>query len=60
MLKGEAVGAARHRPDIDPTHEWVHWLLGVALVAKGDRGAALIEMQRVSVVDGRQLGLALI
>jgi hypothetical protein len=30
------------------------------LVAKGDRGAALIEMQRVSVVDGRQLGLALI
>jgi hypothetical protein len=38
--------------------EWGHWLLGVVLLAKGDRDAALIETQRVNVVDGRQLGLA--
>jgi hypothetical protein len=30
---------------------------GVLLV-KGDRDAALIEMERVNVVDGQQLGLA--
>jgi hypothetical protein len=33
-------------------------LLGVVLMAKADRDAALIEMERVSVVDGRQLALA--
>ena len=44
--------------DIHPTYEWGHRLLGVVLVAKGDRDAALIEMEGVNVVDGRQLGLA--
>jgi hypothetical protein len=44
--------------EIHPTYEWGHWLLGVVLVAKGDRDAALIEMEGVKVVDGRQLGLA--
>jgi hypothetical protein len=28
------------------------------LVAKADGDAALIEMERVNVIDGRQLGLA--
>jgi hypothetical protein len=44
--------------DIHPTYEWGHWLLGVVLLAKGDRDAALIEIERLNVVDGRQLGLA--
>jgi hypothetical protein len=61
LLRAEAVGACQaQRPDIHPTYEWGHWLLGVVLVAKGDRDAALIEMERVNVVDGRHLGLALI
>ncbi len=33
-------------------------LLGVVLLAKGDRDDALFEMKRANVVDGRQLGLA--
>jgi hypothetical protein len=56
LLRAEAVGACQEqRPDIHPTYEWGHWLLWLA---KGDRDAALIEMERVNVVDGRQLGLA--
>jgi hypothetical protein len=45
-------------PSIHPTYEWGHRLLGVILLAKGDRDAPLIEIERVNVVDGRQLGLA--
>ena len=56
----EAESAMRRGLDIHPTYEWSHWLLGVVLLAKGDRDAALIEIERVNVVDGRQLGLALI
>jgi len=44
--------------DIHPTYEWGRWLLGVVLLAKGDRDAALIEMEGLNVVDDRQLGLA--
>jgi hypothetical protein len=58
-LLAEAVrGCQAQKPDFHPTYEWRHWLLGVVLVAKGDRDAALIEMERVTVVDGRQLELA--
>jgi hypothetical protein len=58
LFKAEAVGACQaQRPDIHPTYEWGHWLLRVVLVAKADRDAAVIEMERVNVVDGRQLGL---
>jgi len=46
------------RRDIHPAYERSHWLLGVVLVAKGNRDAALIEIERVNVLDGRQLGLA--
>ena len=59
LLKAEAVGACQaQRPGIHPTYEWGHWLLGVVLMAKAHRDAALIEMERFNVVDGRQLGLA--
>ena len=62
LFKAEAVGACMPgaAADIHPTYEWGHWLLGVVLLEKGDRDAALIEMERVNVVDGRQLGLVLI
>jgi hypothetical protein len=59
LFKAEAVGESQAQgPDIHPAYEWGRWLLGVVLVAKGNRGAALIEMERVNVVDDRQLGLA--
>jgi hypothetical protein len=54
----EAESAMRRGLDIHPAYEWGRRLLGVVLLAKGDRDAALIEMERVDVVDGRQLGLA--
>jgi hypothetical protein len=58
LLKAEAVGARQaQRPDIHPTYEWGHLLLGVVLAAKVHRDAALIEMERVNVVGGRQLRL---
>jgi hypothetical protein len=61
LLKAEAVGACQaQRSDIHPTYEWGHWLLGGSIGGKRRRDAALIEMERVNVVDGRQLGLALI
>ena len=44
----EAESAMRRGLDIHPTYEWGHWLLGVVLVAKGDRDGALIEMERVT------------
>jgi hypothetical protein len=48
ITKDIAVGACQaQRPDIHPTYEWGHWLLGVVLAAKGDRDGALIEMERV-------------
>ena len=54
----EAESAMRRGLDIHPTYEWGHWLLRVVLRAKADRGAALGEIERVNVVDGRQFGFA--
>ena len=46
--------------EIRPTYVWGHWLLGLVLLARGDRDAALFEMQRVNAEDGRQSGLAIV
>ena len=56
----EAEAAMRRGLDIRPTYEWGHWLLGLVLLARGDRDAALLEMQRVTSDDGQQSGLAII
>jgi hypothetical protein len=46
------------RPTYVPLSRSADIHIGVVLLAKGDRDAALIEMERVNAVDGRQLGLA--
>ena len=55
----EAEAAMRRGLDIRPTYAWGHWLLGMVLLARGDRDAALLEMQQVTADDGRQSGLAM-
>jgi TolB-like protein len=56
----EAEAAMRRGLDIRPTYDWGHWLLGLVLLARGDRDAALLEMQRVMSDDGRQTGFAIV
>ncbi len=56
----EAEAAMRTGLEIRPTYVWGHWLLGLVLLARGDRDAALFEMQRVNAEDGRQSGLAIV
>jgi TolB-like protein/Flp pilus assembly protein TadD len=55
----EAEAAIRRGLDIRPTYEWGRWLLGLVLLARGDRNAALLEMQRLKVETARQSGLAM-
>jgi tetratricopeptide (TPR) repeat protein len=56
----EAEAAMRRGLDIHPTYEWGRWLLGLILLARGDRDAALHEMQQVTPDSGRQVGLAMV
>jgi adenylate cyclase len=56
----EAEAAIRRGLDVRPTYDWGHWLLGLVLLARGDRDAALLEMQLVTSDDGRQSGLAIV
>ena len=56
----EAEAAMRRGLDIRPTYDWGHWLLGLVLLARGERDGALLEMQRVNADDGQQSGLAIV
>jgi predicted Zn-dependent protease len=56
----EAETAMRAALDIRPTYEWAHWLLGLVLLARGEHQAAILEMQRITLDDGRQSGLAIV
>jgi hypothetical protein len=47
VMEMQRWGCQAQRLDIHRTCEWGHWLLGVVLVAKADRDAAVIEMERV-------------
>jgi len=55
----EAETAARRTLEIAPTYAGVHFILGLVLLARGDREAALAEMQQESS-DDRDLGLAVV
>ena len=55
----EAEAALRRALDIRPTYEWARWLLGLVLLLRGDRPAALLEMQQLTLDDPRQVGLAI-
>ena len=46
--------------NIRPTYDWAHWLLGIVLLARGDQGAALVEMKRVNIDAGQQAGVAMV
>ncbi len=56
----EAEAAQRRVLDIRPTFAYAHNYLGLVLLARGDRDAALIEMQQETTDDGKQQGLAMV
>jgi adenylate cyclase len=55
----EAEAAIRKTLDIRPTFGSGHLCLGLILLARGDRGAALQAMQQEATDDGKQQGLAI-
>jgi TolB-like protein len=56
----EAEAAERRALDIRPTFAYAHNYLGLVLLARGERDAALIEMQQETTDDGKQQGLAMV
>jgi TolB-like protein/Tfp pilus assembly protein PilF len=56
----EAEAAIRRALEIRPTYTWGHYELGLVLLERGDRDAALVEMQRETSDDGRETGLAMV
>ena len=56
----EAETAMRRAIDIRPTFAWDHYFLGVVLLARGERDAALAEMQQETDDAGKQQGLAVV
>ncbi len=56
----EAEAAMRRTLDIRPTYAWGHYYLGRVLLARGDRDAALLEMQQETVDEGKQGGLGMV
>jgi tetratricopeptide (TPR) repeat protein len=55
----EAEASVRRALDIRPTFAWGHYYLGLTLLERGDRAAALEEMQRETDDAGKQQGLAI-
>jgi len=56
----DAEAAMRRTLDIRPTYAWGHYYLGRVLLARGDRDAALLEMQQETVDEGQQGGLGMV
>jgi adenylate cyclase len=56
----EAEAAMRRALDIRPTYGIGHFILGLVLLERGDRDAALREMQHETVDEGKQEGLAIV
>ena len=56
----EAEAAMRRVLDIRPTYGYGHYNLGLLLLGRGDRDAALLEIQQELIDDGRQQGLAIV
>jgi len=54
----EAEAAIRRALDIRPTFVWAHYFLGLVSLARGDRDAALLEMQQETTDEGKRQGLA--
>jgi tetratricopeptide (TPR) repeat protein len=56
----EAEAAMRRALDIRPTYGYGHLILGLILLARGDRDAALLEMQKETIDEGKRQGLAIV
>jgi TolB-like protein len=56
----EAEAAMRRVLDIRPTYSWGHYYLGLILLARGNRDAALLEMQQETIDDPQLGGLAMV
>jgi TolB-like protein/Tfp pilus assembly protein PilF len=56
----EAEAAIRRALDIRPTQAYAHVILGLIMLAKGDRDAALLAMQQETAEDGQQCGVAVV
>jgi TolB-like protein/Tfp pilus assembly protein PilF len=56
----EAEAAARRALDIRPNYDYGHYNLGLVLLERGDRDAALLEMQQETNDLGKQEGLAIV
>ena len=56
----DAENAGRRILEISPTFAWGHYQLGTVLLMEGEREAALAEMQKETVLQGRDTGLAIV
>ena len=55
----EAEAAMRRGLEIHPTYSWGHFYLGLVLLERGDREAALVEMRQETVEQAQLAGLAM-
>jgi adenylate cyclase len=55
----EAETAMRRALEIRPSYGWGRFYIGLVLLARGDRGSALLEMQQEMNDEARQSGLAM-
>jgi TolB-like protein/DNA-binding winged helix-turn-helix (wHTH) protein/Flp pilus assembly protein TadD len=55
----EAEAAARRLLEISPTYDSAHYFLGLILIERGERDAALLEMQQETGEEAQQAGLAM-
>jgi TolB-like protein/tetratricopeptide (TPR) repeat protein len=56
----EAEAAIRRALEIRPTYTWGHYELGLVLLERGDRDAALVEMQQEQQEVGQLSGLPMV
>jgi len=56
----EADGAIRRVLDIRPNYDSGHYLLGILMLARGDREGALLQMQQETNDEAKQHGLAIV
>ncbi len=55
----EAEAAARRLLEISPTYDGAHYFLGLVLIERGEREAALAEMEKETPTGGQLAGLAM-
>lgn len=56
----EAEAAMRRVPEIRPNYSWAHYYLGLVLLARGERDAALMEIQQERTDEAKRQGLAMV